>query len=214
MIVVKGQAHMYGWFREQNLPDNWHFAVSKNGWTDRHIGLKWLQGCFEPYTRPQDANQKRLLLLDGHNSHLSIEFAEFAEQNNMILFCFPPHTTHLLQPLDVSIFGPLKKRYSDEILSLASSSLSVTKPQFLQVYAKIRNETITTRAGKAAFKSVGICDIVTAAPVLARLPQRDITPENHITVSAPQTPKNSRQVVAMASQTRSAERLTRESRHL
>lgn len=92
MIVVKGQAHMYGWFREQNLPDNWHFAVSKNGWTDRHIGLKWLQGCFEPYTGPQDANQKRLLLLDGHNSHLSIEFAEFAEQNNII------HDSVLLSP--------------------------------------------------------------------------------------------------------------------
>lgn len=91
-------------------------------------------------------------------------------QNKMMLFCsaFPrtPHIffSHWTYPFLVH-FGPLKKRYSDEILSLASSGLSVTKPKFLQVYAKIRNETITTRAGRAAFKSVGICDIVTAAPV-------------------------------------------------
>lgn len=64
MIIFKGNAHMLGWFHHQQLiPPNWAFAVTKNGWTNQDIGLDWLKRCFEPHTRPQNANQKRLLLL-------------------------------------------------------------------------------------------------------------------------------------------------------
>ena len=42
-----------------------------------------------------------------------------ARENNIILFCLPPHTTHRLQPLDVGCFGPLQTAWfnqCDEIL--------------------------------------------------------------------------------------------------
>ena len=33
---------------------------------------------------------------------------QFAKQNGIIMFCLPPHTTHLSQPLDTCVFRPLK----------------------------------------------------------------------------------------------------------
>ena len=50
-----------------------------------------------------------LLLLDNHNSHISIEAIAFARANGIVLLSFPPRCSHKLQPLDRSVFGPLKR---------------------------------------------------------------------------------------------------------
>jgi len=57
-------------------------------------------------------DKKVLLLLDNHASHLSIKIIEFARDNGVVMLTFPPHCSHKLQPLDRSIYGPLKKYVS------------------------------------------------------------------------------------------------------
>ena len=42
---------------------------------------------------------------------MSIRLVELARSSNVHLFCLPPHTTHLLQPLDVGVFGPVKNAW-------------------------------------------------------------------------------------------------------
>jgi len=53
-----------------------------------------------------------LMLLDNHDSHISIPVIEFAKENGIIMLSFPPHCSHKLQPLDRSVYGPLKKYYN------------------------------------------------------------------------------------------------------
>ena len=50
-----------------------------------------------------------LLLLDNYSAHLSIEALNLAKDKGVVCLSFPPHTIHKLQPLDVSVYGPLKK---------------------------------------------------------------------------------------------------------
>ncbi|KAJ8939197.1 hypothetical protein NQ318_019438 [Aromia moschata] len=45
-----------------------------------------------------------LLLLDGHSSHTGLQAMEFAKKNGIIIFCFPAHCSHHVQPLDVGFF--------------------------------------------------------------------------------------------------------------
>jgi len=40
-----------------------------------------------------------------------LELIDSARQHGVILLSFPPHTTHILQPLDAVFFGPLKTDY-------------------------------------------------------------------------------------------------------
>jgi len=54
----------------------------------------------------------RLLIMDGHSSHVSWEFLDYCLTHDIIPFCLPPHSTHLLQPLDVGLFSPLQRNYS------------------------------------------------------------------------------------------------------
>jgi L-ascorbate metabolism protein UlaG (beta-lactamase superfamily) len=49
-----------------------------------------------------------VLLLDNHDSHLSIEALDYYKQNGATVVFLPPHCTHKIQPLDVSVCGPLK----------------------------------------------------------------------------------------------------------
>ncbi|KAJ3663215.1 hypothetical protein Zmor_007519 [Zophobas morio] len=51
-----------------------------------------------------------LVLLDNHDTHASLDLILYCRENGLILLTFPPHTTHRLQPLDVSVFGPFKSR--------------------------------------------------------------------------------------------------------
>ena len=50
--------------------------------------------------------------MDGHGSHVTWQFIQFCLQNNIICFCLPAHSTHLLQPLDVGLFSPLEQAYT------------------------------------------------------------------------------------------------------
>ena len=52
-----------------------------------------------------------VLFLDGHASHLSLDLIHLAKSNNVHLFCLPPHCTHVLQPFDVGVYGPVKKQW-------------------------------------------------------------------------------------------------------
>jgi hypothetical protein len=98
-------------------PEKWRFSTSNSGWTSDNHAYEWLTTLFEPETHRNDGKQ-RLLLLDRHRSHLTARFIAFCLDKNIDLVCLPPYTSHLLQPLDVGVFSPLKRALSAEIKKL------------------------------------------------------------------------------------------------
>jgi len=77
-IVFKGSVHIEGWYQDSKLPHNWRIEVSPNGWTSDQIGLRWLQKVFIPETTSRTTGKYRLLILDGHGSHLVPKFDKVA----------------------------------------------------------------------------------------------------------------------------------------
>lgn len=61
--------------------------------------------------------EKALLILDNHASHLHPNVIEFAIDNGVILLTLPPHCSHRMQPLDVSVFGPFNTYYASAMES-------------------------------------------------------------------------------------------------
>ncbi|XP_047127593.1 uncharacterized protein LOC124808501 [Hydra vulgaris] len=49
-----------------------------------------------------------LLLLDNHENHVSIVCLDLVKENGQTMLSFPPHCSHKLQPLDWSVYWPLK----------------------------------------------------------------------------------------------------------
>jgi hypothetical protein len=90
--------------KSYDLQDTWvdkvkkneqvYFAASENGWTNNSLGLQWLQKIYDPYTKAKTGSRVRLLIVDGHSSHVNMEFIKWADQNRIILHVMPPHLTH------------------------------------------------------------------------------------------------------------------------
>lgn len=109
-IIFKGKVHIEGWY-QSNLSHDWRIEISPNGWTSDEIGLRWLKNLFIPATTGRTTGKYRLLVLDGHGSHLTPQFDQICSENDIIPICMPAHSSHLLQPLDVGCFSPLKRAY-------------------------------------------------------------------------------------------------------
>ena len=98
---------MSSWISHE-VQGQWFFSCNIKGWTSNIHGEFWLKHCFEPTTRTKVNGQKCLLLYDGHDSHISAQFVRFYIDHNIILFLLLLHSSHLLQPLNINIFSPLK----------------------------------------------------------------------------------------------------------
>jgi hypothetical protein len=51
---------------------------------------------------------QHLLILDGHNSHVTLDVVYKAKENGLDPLTLPSHTSHCLQPLDCNVFRPFK----------------------------------------------------------------------------------------------------------
>ena len=112
---------------------------SPTGWSNDDIGLAWLEQVFDRHTKEKARQFYRLLILDGHGSHLTMDFIEYCDQNKILLIIYPPHSTHTLQPLDVVMFKGLSTAYSTELISHLHKSqglLPVKKGDFFALFWK------------------------------------------------------------------------------
>jgi hypothetical protein len=109
------------WLNERS-PDGWHFAISKNGWTSNNLGLAWLKKVFEPLTCEKAAGRQRLLIADGHGSHIQGDFIAHYIENKIDLLIMPPHCSHILQPLDVGVFAAFKRFHTIETHAISQLS--------------------------------------------------------------------------------------------
>lgn len=141
---------------------------------------------------------KRLLILDGHSSHLTAEFDDFCKQNAIICLCMPAHASQLLQPLDVGVFGPLKSAYGKLLEQrMVAGNNHIDKEDFLSLYPDARAEAFTSAKICSGFAGAGLKPL-DQERVLSKLTFQPRTPtpplaEGSIS-SAFQTPQNTRQL--------------------
>ena len=193
MVIFKGKVHLSTWFETTQLPPDWAIALSDNGWTSNELGLKWLTEIFEPNTASKSIGKYRLLILDGHGSHATPEFDQYCSDRSIITLCMPPHSSHLLQPLDVGCFSPLKRAYGTQISEFIRLGIHhVDKAEFLLAFMQARIEALSIRNIQSGFAAAGL---VPPDPdqVLSKLQIRPCTPPKapvQQTQWQPETPHN------------------------
>ncbi|KEQ68918.1 Fot5 transposase, partial [Aureobasidium namibiae CBS 147.97] len=90
---------------------------------------------------------------DGHKSHVSEDFELKCREAKIICLCLPPHTSDVLQPLDLRMFSPLKTLHA---LQHQMDGAPTKKKDFLRLYRKARQLTMTTRAMHKCFETAGL----------------------------------------------------------
>ncbi|KAI1007828.1 hypothetical protein K3495_g393 [Podosphaera aphanis] len=82
LVIFKGKNLQLSWF-EESTPD-WTYTTTENGWTSNMTALAWLKEVFLPQTTPE-GNRSRMLLLDGHGSHATVDFMWECKKTMFIL---------------------------------------------------------------------------------------------------------------------------------
>jgi hypothetical protein len=175
-IIYMGKVHISTWYEDKSIPHDWVITVSNNGWTNNDLGIAWLE-YFNASTKLHTVGGYRLLILDGHESYHSAKFEEIYLERKIITLCMPSHSSHLLQPLDVGYFSPLKRTYSTEIMALVHRSIThIAKTDFLPAFKIAYIKTFTAETIKGAFRGIGLIphnlDVV-----ISRLDIRFCTPD-------------------------------------
>jgi hypothetical protein len=147
------------WLQALMPEDQVYISSSPSGWTNNDIGLSWLKQVFDRSTKEKAGRSYRLLILDGHGSHLTKDFIEYCDRNRILLAVYPPHSTHTLQPLDVVMFKPFSSAYSNQVAAFIERCQGLTSmskrdfyPMFMAAWeASFKKDTILK-----AFEATGL----------------------------------------------------------
>ena len=159
-------------FKAARIKPEWHEAAPTGymirGSASRYINAKLFQEygeqfvCFVTEKKILTRDRKVLLLLDMHKSHLfNLGFMEFMRGHNVEVCCFPPHCTHVLQPLDDVPFALFKTEYQRQLLQINRllSGHRMSRMQFFRVLVPAYVTGMTTEAIRSGFRNTGIYPI-------------------------------------------------------
>lgn len=115
LIIFKG-LHIYDeWTAPEEDPENPEvvYAATKKGWMESEV----FKNYFSKILISDFKNKRPILLIyDGHATHVNISLIEEAVKEQVTILKLPPHSSHLLQPLDVSVFKPIKDRWDAKLV--------------------------------------------------------------------------------------------------
>ncbi|XP_014677801.1 PREDICTED: tigger transposable element-derived protein 6-like isoform X2 [Priapulus caudatus] len=132
-------------------------AYHKSGWMQVDIFVRW----FRHFIQQSGATveNKVLLILDGHATHTqNLEVIDLARANGVYIVSIPPHTSHKLQPLDVSFMRPLSTFYTQEVERWLRDhpGRCVTIYQVAALFTEAYLKSATALTARNGFRKTGI----------------------------------------------------------
>ena len=153
LIIFAGKNLQSSWRGDKALK-NIMYAVSDSGWMTAEVFSSW----FDRFT---ECVQERplLLIFDGHLTHTSLNVVLKGRAEDITILKLPPHTTDLLQPLDVACFGPIKQlwqRKLNEWTSFSGNREPIKKAQFANMLSDVWHTGLSVKNCIAGFEATGI----------------------------------------------------------
>lgn len=146
----------YRHFMLSNAPNGSLGLANPSGWMTSELFFETLSHFIKHMNVSKE--NPALLLIDNHESHLSVQSINLAKEHGLVIVTFPPHCSHKLQPLDISIYGPLKCYYNsgcnDWLLNHPGRPLSIY--DVAEVSAQAYYKSFTPENIAAGFKKSGI----------------------------------------------------------
>jgi hypothetical protein len=142
-------------------------AMQSNAWMTRWLFESWIShfiGCLKKGPGIDQAN-RHLLVLDGHNSYITLEVVAVAMESGLDIVSLPSHTSHALQPLDVSCFKPFKTAFRQirDSWTVLNKGKKVKKQDLCEWTSKALLKALTPKNIKSGFKKTGIWPLNTSA---------------------------------------------------
>ena len=177
MVIFKAAKIKPEW--REAAPSGYMIRASQTGYINgklfQEYGEHFVKYLIEKKILVGDA--KVLLLLDMHKAHLfNLGFMEYMKARNVEVCCFPPHCTHLLQPLDDTPFALFKVEYQNQLMRMNRllSGHHMTRVQFFRVLVPAYAGAMTPEAIQSGFRNTGIYPPNKAADKLKQITASEV----------------------------------------
>ena len=139
------------------LPPGSEFSLTDSGYAQTQT-FKLFMEFFVKHVAP---GEKKLLIMDGHRSHVDAEAVEVAERNNVIIMLRPAHTSHELQSLDKAVFKSLKAAFYEQsrYWHQQHPGRSLNKLTFSSIFTPAWNKSANRENAVKGFQATGIYPI-------------------------------------------------------
>ncbi|RPA71579.1 CENP-B protein, partial [Ascobolus immersus RN42] len=177
LILLSGAKGTIGRFRHiadnDTLLPGARVNFTPNGYITRENFSFYIEEHFHPLSLKmmRDPDEHRLIVLDGHDSHLTFRTMQFCYDHKIHVMCFPSHSTHLLQPMDVGVFSPLANFYKQQVLQWSRTSMrqKMRVCDFFPLLHQAREKACTEKNLCSAFAATGLVPL-DRERVLRKLP--------------------------------------------
>ncbi|CAG4987311.1 unnamed protein product [Parnassius apollo] len=128
------------------------YAASPNGWMETEIFTNYFKKTLIPAL---GSERPMLVLYDGHATHFSVDLVETAMANDITILKIPAHTSHRLQPLDVSVFKSFKENWDQTVTKWQRQHIGQRLPKSLfsqylgETWIKVSESCIANGFSKA-----------------------------------------------------------------
>ena len=172
MVIFKASRVKPEW--REYAPSGYAVRASESGYISTKLfadyGEKFVQFLRE--SNLMTPGIKHVVLLDLHKSHLfNSSYMEYMQANNIEVCSFPPHCTHILQPLDDLPYAMLKRKFQKELISfnLQVAGEKLSKQQFFRVLIPAFSGAFQPEVIRKGFHNTGIYPLNQDAPKLKQL---------------------------------------------
>ena len=175
-------------YKAKHVYQNWtggpagsSFLSSDSGWFNSHTFSLWFTESFFPSIA--DREGKILLLGDNLGSHFNAGLVCLAKEKNVFFAMLPPNATHLLQPLDVAVFAPMKSQWRRVLKEYRVESRRVGDipktvfPRLLKLLWDMMSKTVGDNL-VSGFRTCGLVPLDRTA-ALKKLPEVTCNPDNN-----------------------------------
>lgn len=140
-----------------SVPETWGIGRSETGWMCGSTFYEYVTNIFHPWLIKNKITFPIIFFIDGHGSHLTAHLSDFCSTHGIEVIALYPNSTHILQPMDISVFRPLKLEWKNQVTKWKMDHLGeqLKKEHFALVF-KLALESITKDCIKNGFKAGGL----------------------------------------------------------
>ncbi|XP_044754185.1 uncharacterized protein LOC123320469 [Coccinella septempunctata] len=159
------------------MPDKWGLGKSESGWMTGESFFEYVSNIFHPWLIRNNIPLPVIFYVDGHKSHLTMHLSNFCSDNGIILISLFPNATHMLQPMDVGVFHPLKNGWKNAVarFRVENNKQKIRKENFAPLLATTIKEVLNVRILQNAFRTCGLFPFNANAINYSKLVSADVS---------------------------------------
>lgn len=142
----------------ENIPKGWGVGHTESGWMSAESFYNYVKNVFFKWLKETNHPLPVVLYVDGHSSHCTLPLIKFCKDNQIELISLYPNATHVIQPLDVALFHPLKNSYAKEHrkYKIENDVVDFKKWMFASVLKKALEAVDFSKTIQSGFRATGL----------------------------------------------------------